>query len=366
MVTSMFLPLLLQTASTTDAFLRMPDIHGDRVVFTCEGDLWIGNRGSGNATRLTRDAGVERYAKFSPDGKQIAYSAQYDGIEEVYVISAEGGAPRRLSYRHDYAWVLGWSADGSKVLFRTRGIPRSFSLYTVGLEGGPETKLNVEFASHADMAPDGVSFAWTRFNRSMDAWFSYKGGMQNQIWVGNTASGASQRITNIAGTNEFPSVGGNHVYFVNENQSQFQLMRTPVSGGKAESLGAKSEFEIREVSSGPGGVVFEQGLGISLFDPATKQVSPVKFNLTSDKLHTKPYSMSAEPLVTAMTITPSGKRVLVEARGQIVSAPAGAGEARLWKSVPGARLRNAVMSPDSKRVAYMSDERMRTGPGPRW
>ncbi|MCE9559321.1 MAG: PDZ domain-containing protein [Armatimonadetes bacterium] len=350
------LPFLGMINPTQDAFLRMPDIHGDRAVFTCEGDLWIGSLKGGTAIRLTRDAGVEQYAKFSPDGTQIAFSAQYDGIEEVYVISAEGGVPKRLTYRNDYAQPLGWTPDGKKVLFRTRNIPRSYGLYAASLEGGPETKLPVEFASHADMSADGDTFAWTRFNRFGDAWFHYKGGMQNHIWLGNAKTKAFKQITFNAGTNEFPAYEGDSIYFANENHAKFQLMRVNAKTGKTQALGDVSNWEIREINSGPGAVIYEKGMGLEMLDTATNKVTPVKFQLTSDLLHTKPFTVPAEAFVTNLSLSPNGKRVLAETRGQIISVPAGPGEARLWKAVAGARLRAAAMSPDAKKVAYFSDE----------
>ncbi len=349
------LPLTTILAFQT-AFMRMPDIHGDLVVYTCEGDLWLGSINAKSAVRLTRDAGVEKYAKFSPDGQNIAYCAEYDGIEEVYVIPVSGGTPRRLTYRYDYAWPLGWNQDGSSVLFRTRNISRSFGLYTVKLGGGPETKLPVEFASHADMASDGQTFAWTRFNRAYDAWFSYKGGMQNNIWLGNTSTKQFKQITNIPGTNEFPTYAGDQIYFANENNSKFQLMRVNPKTGKTQNLGAPSDFEIREVSGGPGGVVYEKGLGLETFDPETNTFSELNFKMASDVHHTKSFTVLAEQFVTGGTLTSSGKRVLLETRGQIISVPAGPGESRLWKALPGVRLQSPQMSPDGKKVAYISDE----------
>lgn len=349
-----FLPLI--ALSGPAPFIRMPDIHGDKVVFVCESDLWVGSRSSGKAIRLTRDAGIESYPHFSPDGSMIAYSAQYDGIEEVYVVPSEGGTPKRLTYRYDYAWPLGWTPDGSNVLFRTRSIPRSFALYTVSLKGGPESKMNVEFASHADFGADGKTFAWTRFNRAGDAWFRYKGGMQNQIWTGNTETNVFKQITNIDGTNEFPTYQGSNIYFANELDGKFQLMTVSPESGRSKKLGESSSLEIREVNGGPGGVVFERGNSAGVYDPATDKVTPLTFDLVSDRMHTKPFQVLAEAHISGASITPTGKRVLAETRGQIVNIPVGAGEVRLWKAQPGNRLRAPLMSPDGKKVSYFSDE----------
>lgn len=347
--------LLGLTTTTGPAFLRMPDIHGDQVAFVCEGDIWLGSRSSGQAMRMTRDPGVEQFPRFSPDGKTLAFSASYDGIEEVYTMPVEGGAPRRITHRCDYAWPLGWTPDGKGILYRTRNLPRSFGLWVAPAAGGPDRRLPTEFASHAAYAGDG-SFAWTRFNRAGDAWFHYEGGMQNQIWSGSEASRTFRQLTNLPGTNEFPTVLDGRVYFANEQKGRFTLRSVSMQGTGGKTEYGPSAFEIRELGSGPGGVVFEEGRGIRRWDPATGQAEELRFNLASDLMHTRPYLVRTEAHISAVSLTPGAKRVLLESRGQIVSAPVGEGESRVWKAKPGARLRLPEMSPDAKKVAYVSDE----------
>lgn len=350
------LPILLMASLADEpAFLRSPDIHGDQVVFTCEGDLWLGTISTGQAVRLTRHAGVEENAKFSPDGKFIAFSAEYDGVQEAYVIPVEGGTPKRLTYRSDYAMVQDWSPDGKSILIRGRSLPRSFGLYVIPVAGGPESKLPIEFSAWADWAgPDKVVF--TRFNRAGDAWFHYKGGMQNQIWTGDLTAKKFRQVTQVQGTNEYPVAVGEQIVFVNENDGAFQLMALPYLGGKPKGVGAPSEVEIRELGEGTGKVVYEKGRGIEMADLASNKTVPLKFSLLSDKQHTLPYLADPGKHASFYSMSPSGKRVLIEARGQIIDAPAGEGEARLWKSEPGARLRIPRMSPDGKLVAYVSDK----------
>ncbi len=350
----MLLALLGLVTTPAPAFLRMPDIHGDKVAFVCEGDVWLGSRASGTAVRLTRDAGEETYPKFSPDGAQIAFSASYDGLEEVYVIPTEGGAPRRITYRFDYAMTLGWTPDGKGILYRGRALPRSFGLWVAPVEGGPARRLPTEFASHADYTADG-SFVWTRFNRANDAWFRYIGGMQNQIWTGNEKTKTFRQLTKLDGTNEFPVSLGSRVYFAQELDGKFRVRSVALTGGSSKVEVGPYDIEVRELSAGEGGVVYEKGRGIELLDPAGK-VQPLDFKLTSDLMHTRPYLAKPEAHVSSLTLTPGAKRVLVESRGQIVSAAVGEGETRVWKAVPGARLRHPKMSPDAKSIAYLSDE----------
>lgn len=336
------------------AFLRMPDIHGDKVVFTCEGDLWVGTISTGKAIRLTRDEGLENYAKFSPDGQTIAFRGDYDGVGEIYTISVNGGSVTRLTYRYDYADPQGWSADGSKVLFRARTFPRSYGLYTVPAKGGQESKINIEFAAHGSFGGENIYF--TRFNRHDDAWFRYEGGMQNQVWRGDLATNSFKKITNEPGTNEFPCASGGNVYFANERDGAFKLMSVGQSGGKAKQMAGPFPLELRELNEGPGGVVFEKGAGICLLDPTSGKVRDLDFTLDSDLLHTRPFTVAASAQQTNLSIGPTGKRVLGAVRGQIIDLPVGEGESRLWKRKVGARLEAPKMSPDGKSVAYISDQ----------
>jgi tricorn protease len=348
--------LLAAQAGTAEPFLRYPDVHGDQVVFSCEGDIWLGSLSSGQATRLTRHPGREGYPKFSPDGKTIAFSGEYDGFLEVYTVPVSGGAPKRITYMCSVAHALGWNSDGSRILFRGLSLPKPYGLYSAPAAGGPWSKLPIEFAAHGVMDPKGNRIAFTRFNRWATAWFHYQGGMQNQIWIGDLASNQFKRITNVPGTNEFPVWEGDSVYFANEQNGKFTVYGSPASGGGPKRVAGPYDFEVREISSGPGAIIYEKGWQVEMVDLASGKTRPVRFQLNSDLIHTRPYAVPADRHAMYYSMSPSGKRVYVETRGQIASLPAGEGEARLWKAVPGARLRRPTISPDGKTMAYFSDQ----------
>lgn len=293
-------------------------------------------------------------AKFSPDGTKIAFSAQYDGVQEIYVMPVAGGIPKRLSFRWDYARCVGWSPDGKWIYFKSRSIPRSFGLYRVSVDGGVEERMPIEFMAEAD-AIDADSVAFTRFYRDDDAWFNYVGGMQNQIWRGDLGSKSFRPLTNVKGTNEFPVVVDGQVYFVNEQDRNFELMSVPAAGGEAKRVANPLNLEIRELAGGPGAVVFESGVSLAMLDAKSQTVKPLNFRLDSDLIHMRPFRTKADN-ASSISISPSAKRVLMEVRGQIISLAAGEGEARVWKSVTSARLQYPHMSPDAKKVAYVSDE----------
>lgn len=355
MLSALAAGLLLGFDPSAPAFMFSPDVYGSKVVYTCEGDLWLGDLKTGTAERLTRNEGLENYARFSPDGKMIAYTATYDGTPEVFVIPTAGGEPRRLTYRWTYAEVMGWTEDGKNVLFRTNSVPRSYSMNTVPVTGGEPTRLPMEFTSHCEFGP-GTSFAWTRYNRWDDAWFRYKGGLQNQIWTGDSATKTFKKITNLPGTNEFPVWADGRIYFVNEDDAEFTVMSVAPQGGKPTVVAGPYPFEVRRLASDGRSLIYEKGRDIELYDIATGLTTTLTFRMSSDFLHTRPFTVASDGFVESASPTTTGKRVLVESRGQILSFPVGEGEARVWKAQDGVRLRRPLMSPKGDLVAYISDE----------
>ncbi|MDI9636644.1 hypothetical protein QM565_12890 [Geitlerinema splendidum] len=216
--------------------------------------------------------------------------------------------------------------------------------------------MKIEFAASASMSPSAAKVAFTRFNRWDDAWFRYEGGMQNQIWVGDMTTNSFKQVTDVAGTNEYPAWEANRIFFANEKSGSFTLMSVAEAGGKATSHGSAVPFEIRELNSGPGAVIYEKGRGLEVLDTKTNKATPVQFHLQSDLMHTRPYSVPAAPVMQQFSMTPTAQRVFAEARGQILTLPVGEGEARVWKSQPGVRFSLPLMSPDGQQVAYVSDE----------
>lgn len=331
----------------------MPSIHGDRIVFTSEGDLWIGSLKDGTARRLTSDEGIERHAQFSPDGAQIAFEAEYDG-RQAYVMPAGGGIPRRLTWREGFRAVTGWTPDGKAVVCRGSKVPTNYEYFTVPAAGGVPEPLPLEFASHVWYGAEKSEYAFTRFNRWYSAWFRYVGGMQNQIWVAK--NGKFRQATSLPGTCEYPVWASGRIYFVQENQGRFTLMSVSPDGGQARQELPPSDVEIRELDTDGARIVFEKGLGVEVFDPLAKSAKPVAMALASDGIHMRPAMVPASGFAESAGLSPTGKRLFVETRGQIASLAVGEGEARLWKSEPGARLRKPAPSPDGRHIAYVSDQ----------
>lgn len=339
------------------AFLRHPDIHGNRVTFVCEGDIWLGDRATGIAHRLTSTPLPERFPRFSPDGKWIAFTGAYHGIEDVYVMPTEGGAPRRLTYSNDYAWLLDWTPDGTSVLYRHRSIPRSFSLSTKAIEGGVPERWPLEFAAWASPSPDGKRFAFTRINRADEAWFRYEGGCANSIWVGSRDGSSFTKIAESKFTNEYPIWVADRIGFVrDEGNGTFSLMSCQPDGKGLKRWSGPYALEIRRPQTDGKLVIYEKGMALEIFDPSTGKAEEVKFHLISDLPHTLRFNAEAENFIDSASLGPAGKRVLIGARGQIVSIPTKEGDARVVLAQDGVRLRYPRLSPDGKQMAFVSDE----------
>lgn len=351
------LPALLAGFSMVpDGFTVTPDIHGDKVVYSSEGDLWIGSLSTMRAERLTSDEGREFSPQFSPDGTQIAFQAQYDGMTGVYVMDSDGGAPRKVAFTQSpfNCPVYTWTADGKSVCYGIFGSPSWFKPYKVPARGGAPEALPLEFVSNIDWGPSGDDYTFTRFPLANDSWFRYIGGMQNQIWTHH--AGKFQQITTVDGHSEYPAWVGNDVYFINEQNATFRLMKVPSTGGNAKVVAGPYDVPLRNLSGDQSRLVYEKGNGLEMYTPATNSVEALKLARTSDKRHTAPFFVAADRLAGSPAMTPGAKRVFLESRGQIISLPVGEGEARVWKAKAGVRLRYPLVSPDGKKVAYWSDE----------
>lgn len=335
-------------------FYREPDIHGDKVVFTAEGDLWLGDITAKAAIRLTSHEGFERDAQFSPDGTQIAFVGEYDGNRELYVMPATGGQPRRLTYTYDYAKMQDWAPDGKSIWFSSRSYPRSYGLFEIPVEGGFPQKKNLEFMSHASVGPEN-RLAITRKLRTYMNWFRYEGGMRNGIWVGTEQNGFTRIVEPRGGTNEYPTWTEKGIAFIHERDAKFSVMSVAPGGGRTRILAGPYDKEVREMDTDGTRLVYERGFGIEMLDLQTGEAQPLSFTLTSDLLHRRPYTVPAEKHATFASMSPTAKRVLVESRGQIISLPAKEGAAQVLMAEDGVRYQMPRLSPKGDKLAYVSD-----------
>jgi tricorn protease len=349
--------------------LRYPDAWGDFVVFTYAGDLWRAPIAGGPALRLTSHIGQEVFPKISPDGKWIAFSGEYAGTRQVYVIPSWGGEPKQLTFYNDVGpmpprggfddWVLGWTKDG-KILVRMNRVPwnvRMGRYYVVDPNGGLETPLEIPEGGSASFSPDGTKLAYCPVDREFRTWKRTLGGRAQDVYIYDFASKASERITDWKGTDNFPMWNGDTIYFTSDRDHTLNLFGYDVKSKKTRKVTAFTDFDVLwpSLSSDQGAIVFMNGGYVWHLDLKTEKAAKIPITLASDRAPIGTAWKDVKENVSGASLSPSGARVILEARGDLFSVPARDGQTRALTDTQGVRERAPAWSPDGRRVAYLSD-----------
>ena len=356
-------------ATAQTRLLRFPDIHGDRVVFTYAGDLWTAPSTGGTAVRLTAHPGLELFAKYSPDGQWIAFTGQYDGDEQVYVIPAAGGVPRQLTFypargplppRWGYDnQVYGWSPDGKSVLFRS--LRDHFELgdnrlYTVPLEGGLPTALPMPLSGAGTFSPDGRQVLYSPLFRDFRAWKRYQGGWAEDLWVFDLASHDARNITNDPNTDRDPMWIGDRVYFASDRTGTLNLYSAKPDGSDLTQLTHSTTWDVRWPSADPSGqIIYELNGELHVFDTHGAADRKLDISVPDDGLASRPRHQSVARYVEDFALSPNGARALFTARGDIFTVPAEHGPTRNLTHSSSAHDKGARWSPDGRKIAFISD-----------
>ena len=356
-------------ATAQTRLLRFPDIHGDRVVFTYAGDLWTAPSTGGTAVRLTAHPGLELFAKYSPDGQWIAFTGQYDGDEQVYVIPAAGGVPRQLTFypargplppRWGYDnQVYGWSQDGKSVLFRS--LRDHFELgdnrlYTVPLEGGLPTALPMPLSGAGTFSPDGRQVLYSPLFRDFRAWKRYQGGWAEDLWVFDLASHDARNITNDPNTDRDPMWIGDRVYFASDRTGTLNLYSAKPDGSDLTQLTHSTTWDVRWPSADPSGqIIYELNGELHVFDTHGAADRKLDISVPDDGLASRPRHQSVARYVEDFALSPNGARALFTARGDIFTVPAEHGPTRNLTHSSSAHDKGARWSPDGRKIAFISD-----------
>jgi tricorn protease len=348
--------------SQIDAGLfRYPDVSQNQIVFTYANDIWIMPKEGGTAIKLSSPAGVEIFPKFSPDGKSVAFSGNYDGNMDVYVIPVAGGIPSRLT-QHGYPdRVVDWTPDGKRVLFasgRESGRERYNQFYTISTTGGTSEKLPLAYAEFGSYSPDGKEMAVTFITQVFRNWKRYRGGWNADIHIFNFATSKSEKITNTDASEELPMWYNNSIYFLSDRgpEIRMNLWRYDLATKSFSQLTNFKDYDAHFPSLGPDDIVLEAGGKLYLYQLSSQQLKEVKVNLINDRTALKPAVQSAEKYIQHTSISPDGNRALIEARGDIFSLPAENGYVKDLTRSPGTAERFPAWSPDGKTVAYWSDQ----------
>jgi len=344
-------------AATDAPLLRTPDIHEDLVVFVHGADLWTVPSTGGQATRLTIHDGDEQAPSFSPDGSLIAFSAEYDGNGDVYVMDRDGGTITRVTFHPGFDQVVGWHPTRNQIMFRAARttLSRANRLYLINPDGTGFEEMILHEASNGSFNADGSRLAYNRITREARTWKRYQGGMAQDVWVYDFATGADTRLTDFVGTDRLPMWIGDTVYFVSDREKTLNVYAVSVDGGTPRKMTDHNVFDARHASAGPRRIVYELGGDIMVLDPGSGQTRRLDVTIGPDVPDTRPLPVSAADRITEVDVAPGGKTALLTARGDVFSVPVKKGRTVNLSRHDGARDHQAVYSPDGTRVAYLSD-----------
>lgn len=368
---------MFATAQADEArLLRFPATNGTDVVFTYAGDLYKAPLGGGEARRLTSHVGYEIFPRFSPDGKSIAFTGQYDGNTEVYLIPAEGGEPKRLTYtstnsRDDLGDRMGpnnvtmaWTRDGKQIVYRNRiGDGFEGKLWSISKDGGMSEALPLPEGGFCCYSPDGKKLAYNRVFREFRSWKYYRGGMADDIWIYDPQAKKVTNITNNVAQDIFPMWIGDEIFFASDREMTMNLFVYNTKTGTTEKVTDYTDYDVKFPSTDGTTIVYEQGGYLYRLDPKTRKSTKITITLNSDNVDARSEQKHVSDDLTAASLSADGRRIVVTARGEVFDVPVQKGVTRNITRTPGAHEREAEWAPDGKYIAYISD---RTGETEVW
>jgi tricorn protease len=367
LLTVLFLPLASRAAGTK--LLRFPNVRHDRIVFSYAGDLWTVGTQGGTATRLTSNPGLKLFAKFSPDGRHIAFTAQYSGDEQVYVMPSGGGAPRQLTFypapgpraeRWGYDnQVYGWTPDGAAVLFRSARdgyMLTDSKLYTVPLDGGAAAPLPMPMSGAGCYSPDGKKIVYSPLWRDFRSEKRYQGGWANDLYIFDLVNPSLVQVTNDPRTDRDPMWIGDAIYFNSDRTGTFNLYRYDIATKQTRQLTHYKDWDVRWPSAdAEGQIVYESNGELHIFDTRGDQDRALVILVPADITTTRPQPVNAADYVESSAISPGGERLALVARGDVFTVPIEHGVTRNLTQSSNAHDREVGWSSDGKQLAYVSD-----------
>ncbi|MGB7845055.1 MAG: hypothetical protein WBL63_05520, partial [Candidatus Acidiferrum sp.] len=346
-----------KAAEQAPLLAQQPALSRTTIVFAYGGYLWSVPREGGEARQLTT-GGHEGYPAFSPDGKWIAFTGHYDGNTDVFVMPAEGGAPKRLTWHPGQDGALGWTPDGKRVLFVSDrdAYADTTRFYTVPSEGGIAEALPMWRAFDGSYSPDGTRIAYVPNYQWQRAWKRYRGGQTTPIYIVRLSDMSLEKVARDNSNDSNPVWFGDTVYFLSDRNGPVSLFAYDTKSKSVKQVLENKEFDLKSVSSGPDALVYEQFGGIFLFDPSSGKSKKVEIHLNGDLPATRPHFQKVAESIQNAAISPTGARAVFEARGEILTVPAEKGDIRNLTRTTGAADRDPAWSPDGKWLAYFSDE----------
>jgi tricorn protease len=341
--------------------LAQPAISKTHIAFIYAGDLWVADLDGKNVRRLTTDEGLESNPAFSPDGTLIAFTGQYDGNLDVYVVPIAGGVPTRLTWHPGPDIVQGFTPDGSAVLFtspRAVFTGRYAQLFTVPVKGGIEEPLKLPNAFRATYSPDGSRLAYNPLSDAFLQWKHYRGGLNSTLWFFNFSDNSSEKLPQpeSRANDVDPMWIGDTIYFRSDRNGEFNLFSYNLKSKAIKQLTDHKDFPVLGASAGGGAIIYEQAGYLHAFDLKSGRSTKLTVGVPADLVETRPRFVKGARYIRDASISPTGARAAFEFRGEIVTVPAEKGDARNLTNTTGANERSPAWSPDGKSIAYFSDE----------
>jgi len=358
-----------RTFAIDDArLLRFPDINKDLVAFVYAGDIWTVNSSGGEARRLTSHEGLELFPKISPDGRWIAFSGEYSGSRQVFVIPSKGGLPRQLTWYNPVGvmpprggWdnvVLDWTPDSRQIMIRanrTEFGERQGKYFLVNLEGGFEKALPIVNGGFGVLSPDASKIVFTPVDREFRNWKRYKGGRATDLWIYNIIQNTSEQITTFEGTDQIPTWSGDNIFFASDRDLRLNIWQYNTVTKETKQITRHTDFDVMWPSGNGDRLVYENGGYIYKLDLNNGQAEKISVSINFDNPNLIPYYKNVKDNIHSMAISPSGKRALFDARGDIFSVPAENGPTENLTQTQGVREIFPSWSPDGKYISYYSD-----------
>ncbi|MBX6365474.1 MAG: PD40 domain-containing protein, partial [Gemmatimonadetes bacterium] len=343
--------------------LRYPAVSADRIAFVYAGDVWVVPKSGGTAERLTSARGEESFPRFSPDGSKVAFTGNYDGTQDVYVIPTLGGIAQRITHHPAADRVVGWYPDGKSLLVAssmTSEKDRFNKLFQVPATGGLPRQLPMPYGEFGAISPDGKRIAYTPGTRDFRTWKRYRGGWMQDIWLFDLEAGTARKLTPGGANYTQPMWHGATLYFLSDRgaNERNNLWALDTRTGAMRQVTDFADYDVRFPSIGPNDIVFEQGGRLFLLDLATEKYREVKVDVVTDLATLRPRAVRVATLIQRASISPTGKRAVFEARGEVFTVPAEHGVVRDVTNTSGSAERTPTWSPDGRWLAYWSD---RTG-----
>ncbi|MCK4351559.1 MAG: PD40 domain-containing protein, partial [Candidatus Krumholzibacteria bacterium] len=321
LVTGLYIPSAAAAEQTP--LMRFPDIHGSTVVFCYGEDIWSAPLGGGVATRLTIHDGQESFPKFSSDGSLIAFTGEYDGNADVYVMNLYGGEITRVTYHPMNDQVVGWHPTKNKIIFSSmrNSFNRFSHLFLISPDGTGIEELIMHEASQGSFSPDGTKIAYNRLSRENRTWKRYKGGTAQNIYIFDFKKNEDSLATTFEGTDRIPMWIGDRIYFSSDRDRALNIYSLDPGTGEVEQLTSHTQYDVRRPSMGDGKIVYELGGTLWVLDTGTRKTEQIQVAVKTDAPEMRPFVENVKDLITHFDCSPGGERALVTARGEIFTVP---------------------------------------------